>query len=220
MQVKLKIESYTTDIVVNLHPFIHSLLFRFQKGRFKYFWTSWRSFIDWLPRLLPRDSSSVPMDLLLNRLGLLPPLAGLGRTRFRNCFGRLLFNNSEGRDPLLLLAARQACWCCSSLFVEFWLFWPKILESPRIKLDGAEPRLFAKQDFNAKRRNAFSFSSSVEFSCPQRSRSVESKLESRRTFCSGRRFSFDWSVRGLDSRQTLLGRLEHRPRTGFKEFLL
>ena len=76
-----------------------------------------------------------------------------------------------------------------------------------------------KQDFNAKRRNAFSFSSSVEFSCPQRSRSVESRLVSR-TICSGRRFSFDWSVLGLESRQTLFGRLEHRPRTGFREFLL
>jgi len=166
------------------------------------------------------------MDLLLNKLGLLPPLAELlGRTRFRNCFGRLLFNNSEGRDPLLLLAARQACWCCSSLLGEFWLLGPKMLElllpreSPRIKFDGAEPRLFVKQDFNAKRRNAFSFSSSVEFICPQRSRSVGSRLVSR-TICSGRRFSFDWSVLGLESRQTLFGRLEHRPRTGFREFLL
>ena len=73
-------------------------------------------------------------------------------------------------------------------------------ESPRMRLEGADPLLFARQDFRAIRRNAFSFSSSTLFLGLQMS--SDTSME----FCSGSLFSFDWRSL-LDSRQTLVGLL-------------
>ena len=90
----------------------------------------------------------------------------------------------------------------------------EVMESARIRLEGAEPLLLARQDLSAIRRNAFSFSSSTLFLGLQMSSATTSMLQ----FCSGSLFSFDWRSR-LDSMQTLVGRLMlfTRPRLGFRE---
>ena len=69
--------------------------------------------------LFPRDRSSVPMDRLLSRPGLFPPLAELVMTLFLSCLGRLLFNRSDGREPLLLepVVTQEVCW--SRMLEEF-----------------------------------------------------------------------------------------------------
>ena len=138
--------------------------------------------MDWLP---PRESNSVPIDLLLGRLGRLPPLLLVDdeRTLFFNCFGRLLLSRSEGREPRRVPAK---CGCCWSRTLPGPMMW----ESPRIKLDGADPRRLFKLDFNAKCRNAFSFSSSVLLSGCVVSQPRSVFIRSMQ-LCSGTRFSLD-----------------------------
>ena len=139
-------------------------------------------------------------------------------TLFLSCLGRLLCRRSEGSEPrLLVVVTQEVCW--SRMLEEFalgprMLGFEEVMESARIRLEGAEPLLLARQDFSAIRRNAFSFSSSTLFLELQMSSATTSMLQ----FCSGSLFSFDWRSR-LDSMQTLVGRLMlfTRPRLGFRE---
>ena len=93
----------------------------------------------------------------------------------------------------------------------------EVRESPRIRLDGAEPLLLARHDLSAIRRNAFSFSSSTLFFVLEMSSDTTSMQ-----LCSGSLFSLDWSSL-LDSRQTLAGLpmvLTLLPLLGLRELLV
>lgn len=106
--------------------------------------------------LVPKDSNSGPIERRLRRPGLLFPLLEFAITRFRSCFGRLLFRSSDGREPRLVVTTLRQ-FCCLMMLA---CVLEGMRQSPSTRLEGADPRRLVRRVCKAEWSPVFSFSTS------------------------------------------------------------